>query len=572
MSENDIPADHPNNPEDNSNSIKLHENFIIKLTNENYKTIDRNAKQICKILQISSEHVNTINSTGLQLQLPPFCHANIISALDPSKYPNLFIFIIEEQNLNFLNENQDEKAKEVVEVLNEFGAARPLIIQQICETEIKSRFYYKGENSDQIVDIDQHCPKDYELYEMWKNILSSLDKELEPFEDKMLIQLSYIKDSSIILRFLRTLNVPESFFETLVRYIAVKGSKADLLAILDASFEDNGRVLSDQAQNYIQNVFEDESGIESDEVESDSEQLSDEDQNDPMEVSSSQSESEDSSQSVLLTAVQSSNLEIINFLITYWTHLIQQLPVDHQIRISTAAFDKNQHDVLSDLIEFSDFPFPNDFNNTNDQLSHGRLQSIIADRIKFHEVIEKEDYKEINNFINNNLSLKFIYSPQNVTAMKKAVYSQKYKIYYYLKSFGLCASEFNSLDQILDEKELSKSNDQAYIQKTESISDALRHESKSVLILCTRSLIHNKKVKKKDETKYRKFIKKWLEDVSKKAKIMIDVAASCENLVIIFDFESKFVRKFKNFSNFCKYCYGQGCRTDQNDQILSKDI
>jgi len=535
--------------DENNSKIQIDEKFIIKVKNENSKIIiDNNSKQNCKILQISSE-------LDIDQKLA------IISTLEPSEYPNLFIFFIEHQNGNFLNEILGTKAQQLEECLKKFGAARPLIIQQTCEAENKTKFYYKAENSSEIVNIDQHYDEDYELYEQWQHILSSLEKELQPFVDEMLIKLSYTKDSSIILRFLRTLNLSESFFETLVRFIPEKGSKADLLAILDASFEDNGRNLSDQAQNYIKQVFEDdESESESDEVESDSEQLSneelelkepsDEDQDDPMDELSSQSGSEDSSQSVLLTAVQHSNQEIIDYLVSYCTHLLQQLPVDHQIRISTAAFDKNQHDVLSDLLEFSDFPFPEDFNVSHDQVIHDRLQQIFTDRINFHEAIEQEDYKEIKDFIENNLTLKFIYSPQNITAMKKAIDSKKYKIYFYLKSFGLCASEFRNLGEVLDETELNIANDQANIQKTESINEALPNTSKSVLILCTRSLIHNRKVKKEDETKYRKHIKKWLEDINKIAGNMLEVAASCENLVIIFDFESKFVRIFDNFFIF----------------------
>jgi len=530
----------PSNSSDNSveNSIKFDKNFIIKLAYENNKVIiDRSTKQTFKILKISSE-------------LDIDQKMTIISALKPSEYPNLFIFIIEHTNGKFINENQGTKAQQLEELLSKFGAARPLIIQQLFEAENKTKFYYKDENLSQIVDIDQHYPEDYELCEMWQHILSSLDKELRPVEDEMLIKLSYIRDSSIILRFLRTLNVPESFFETLVRYNAESGSKADFLATLDASFEDNGRVLSDQAQNYIQNVFDedDESGTESDEVESTSEKASDEDQDDRMDGTFTKNE--DSTQSVLLAAVQHSNQEIIDYLVTYWTPLIQQLPVKHQIRITTAAFDTNQLDVLCDLLEFSDFPFTKDLDVTNDQVSHERLQNIITDRIKFHEVIEQENEKEIKDFIENNLSLKFIYSPKNITAMKKAVDLQNYKIYYYLKSFGLCASEFDDLEDVLNEKELKKANDQAIIQKNESISDALRNASKSVLILCTRSLIHNRKVRKEDEKKYREHIKQWLEDINKIASIILDVTASCENLVIIFDFESKFVRIFDNFFIF----------------------
>jgi len=535
MSENDLPTHHANNPEDES--IKFNESFVIKLTNENFNIIDRNARQNCKILQISSE-------LDIDHKLA------IISTLEPSEHSNLFIFLIEHQNENLLNKDQGTKSQQLEEHLIKFGTARPLIIQQIFEAENETKFYYKGENSCEIEDIIQQYGEDCELHENIKNKLRSLlDEKLQPFEDEMLKKLSFIKDNSIILRFLRTLNIQEAFFGSMVLEIAENGSKADLLAVLDASFEENGRVLNNQAQSYIQDVYEDdESGSESDEVESSSEQVSDEDQDDPMDGTSARNE--DSSQSVLFTAVKHSNKEIVDFLITYCSDLIQQLPVEHQIRISTAAFDNNQLYVICDLLEFSDFPFPKDFDITNNQINNEKLQSIIADRIKFHEVIEEENCKEIKEFIDKNLRLRFIYSPQNITAMKKAIESKKYKTYYYLKSFGLIASEFRNLDEVLDENELKKANEQAIIQKNESISDALRNTSKSVLILCTRSLIHNRKVKKEDETKYRKHIKKWLEDVNKIAAIMIDVAASCENLVIIFDFESKFVRKFENFFIF----------------------
>jgi len=508
------------------NLIKFDENFIIKLSNE---LNDKNVKQKCKILQISPE-------LDIDQKLA------IISTLKPSEYPNLFIFIIEHPNVNILNENQGSKAQQLVEHLTKFGADRPLIIQQSCEVETQTKFYYKAENSSQTVDIDR---EDYELYEKMQNTLSDLDgREFQSFEDKLLKRLSNIIDSSIMLRFLRTLNLPEAIFGSLVLQIAKNGSKADLLAILDALFENNGRILNDQSQNYIKCVF---IANESDETELNSEKASDEDQDDPMDGTSTKNEN--SSRSILLAAVQNSNKDIIDYLIKYWTPLIQQLPFEHQIKISTTALDKNQLDVLCDLLELSDFPFPDDFSTKANQVNHERLQSIITNRIKFHEAIEQENYEEINDFIENNLSPKFIYSPQNITAMKKAIVSKKYKIYYYLKSFGLCASEFRNLEEVLDKTELKRANDQANVQKTESISDALHHASKSVLILCTKALIHNRKVKKEEVTKYREHIKKWFENINKITSIMLDVAASCENLVIIFDFESKFVSKF----NSCLY-------------------
>ena len=73
------------------------------------------------------------------------------------------------------------------------------------------------------------------------------------------------------------------------------------------------------------------------------------------------------------------------------------------------------------------------------------------------------------------------------------------------------------------------------------MDEALRQSNRTVSILCHKSLIHNRKVKKENEIKYRQHIKQWFEDIYKIAQAMLDVAASCENLVIVFDFESIFV-------------------------------
>lgn len=559
MSEEDSSSHEDNNSAENS--IKFDNRFHIKLTNEsNLTTFDRSAKQNCKILQISS---------SLDIN-------EVLSALKPSEYPKLFILII--QSGNTFNGNPE--AVKGLEINHKFynplygnlrpcinvirlysrnfvpiparqpepwlrsfsswnATSRPFIILQTCEAADENiKFYYKSENSTEFVDIEVHYSVDYNLYEYWKETIESLlDQELDSFEDGVLKKLSSIKDSSIILRFLRTLNLVEAFFGTIILKVAENGSKGDLLAVLDASFEDNGRILNNQAQNYIQFVFE--ADVDEMKEELDSEHPSDDDQNDLMDKTFSQPKIEDSSESVLLAAVQNSNKEVIDYLITYWSHLIQELPVRHQIRISKAAFEQDQLDVLCDMLEISDFPFPEDFNH---QSNYEKLQKIITDRVKFHEGIKEKNYEKINEFINKNSNSKFIYSPQNITAMMQAIDAKNYKIYYYLKSFGFRATEFSDLNEVLNEMELKKAKIQANLQIKETTCEALCKPNRTVAILCFKSLIHNRKVKKEDEIKYRQSIKEWLRDIYKVAEVMLNVAATCENLVIVFDFESKFVR------------------------------
>jgi len=536
MSEDDSPSVDPKSSE--GNSIKFEEKFLIKLTNESIKVIERSAKQNCKILQISSKF-------DIDQKL------EIISTLTPSEYPNLFIFIFEHQTGNFFNDNQETKSRQLEEHLKNFGAARPLIILQKYIPENKINFYYKNKDSHQIVDIDHHYAEDYELYEYWKNKLSFLlDQELHPFEDELLKKLSCIKDSSIIVRFLRTLNLSEAFFGTLVLEVSENGSKADLLAVLDASFENKGRLLNNQAQNYIKNVFEDdESENESVDltyedqmdVKSDLREATDEEQDDPIDGTTLQFNNIDSNKSVFLKAVQHSNHEIIDFLITYWTHLIQQLPFQHQIRISTAAFETNQLDVLCDLLEISDFPFPKDFSMIEKQVNNKRLHQILNKKMKLKTAIKEEDFDKIDEFIKNNQNLKFIYNTDNNSALTEAVRVKKFSVFYYLKSLGFQGESCENVLEELDDEDKRQAVKQAAEQRRTNISKSLQDVHKSVLHLSARSLIHNRKIRKEQEIEYRRKIRSWLKDIQKIAPEMLDVAASCEDLKIIYDFESQYV-------------------------------
>ena len=103
-------------------------------------------------------------------------------------------------------------------------------------------------------------------------------------------------------------------------------------------------------------------------------------------------------------------------------------------------------------------------------------------------------------------------------------------------------TEFKNLQDYLKEKEFEKAIKISELQINEIAFDASRDESKSVLILCSKSSIHNIKGNKDHEVIYRQHIKKWLDDIYKVAPEILNVTASCEDLKIIFDFESIFVR------------------------------
>jgi len=328
----------------------------------------------------------------------------------------------------------------------------------------------------------------------------------------------------------------QNLFKKLILEVIKSGTKADLLTIFRAPVEHDGRVLSIEAQQYLSEVFYEEQ-LDNERMEhiEDTKVLNNDD-------SSIKSDYQTvlvgkSSSSILLTAIEHKNTEIIIYLITYWTHLIQQLPFDHQIKISTAAFETNQLDVLCDLLEIADFPFPKDF-EFDDEQEHDRLRKITLQRMAFTIAIKRENFDKINQFIDDNLNLKNAFSIDNETALTQAIDLKKFGVFYYLKSLGFQGKDCQDILNGLDKDEKMKATQQAVKQRRTNVKLALVNVHNSVLLLSTRSLIHNRKISKEQEAEYRKKIMNWFQDIHKIAPEMLDVAASCEYLKIIFDFES----------------------------------
>jgi len=504
--------------------IKLNEIFLIKLTKE-ITNLKKEAKESCKVLHFPSEH--TIDAVLEEL-----------TTINPAEYPNLFIFVIEVKNFAF----PDETVEKVKEQLLKFGTSRPIILQLTSESGNFTKFYYKEEMSTEFCSIDEH----QENFEDTKNfptfLCSFLDGNLgqaEDFEINMIELLPQVLNSSLILRFLRTLNLSDEFFGSMILEVPKKGSKIDFLAALDAPFESNGRMLSIKAQNYLSGLFYEDQPDDESTNDPEQEQV----QNEASSIDQKDSHSETSSlssnsPSVLLIAVEHQNNEVIDYLITYWSHLIQQLPFKHQIRISTAAFKSDQIDVLCDLLEISDFPFPENFQT--EAIKYERLNKIATERTQFSSWIKEEHFDNIDEFIDNKSNLRIAYNPVNKSALKQSVELKMFEIYFHLRSHGYRASEFDCLEEILNGNELKQANQFKIQQRKKNVNEALRDPQNSVHLMLTRSSIHNKRICKQQEAEYREKIRKWFEDIRniKFGTEFLNVVASCDKLRIIFDFES----------------------------------
>jgi len=482
-------------------SIKINQKYVInQIKNQN---TGQESKKNCKILKFSADwSFNDVLTT--------------IDSLKPAEYPHLFIFITHVPQSTY-NEIVHEQLKENV---LKFGSGRPLIMQLISENENGSKIFYKIKASNQFLIIDDH---EAELLNFPSFLSALLNGKFKNF-DEIIKHLKTIQNSSLILRFLRTLELSEEFFKTLVLKCAACGSKNDLLAALDAPFEEDGKKLSITSQKYLSTIFDDN-------------QSDDDDDTDDEAATTSTQQS-----SVLLTAIENKNKAVIECLITLWSNLIQKLPFHYQVKISTTAFETGQFDVLCDLLNTADFPFPEDFRLGNDK-SHEKIQKVVAGRTKLITAVTDGDFEKIDDLARKYYNLKFGYNINNNSAMKEALNSNKPAIFYYLKNYGFKADDCEELLQKLSQKEIDRAQRQAAIQKTVNIENCLRNSQQSVLMLSTMSYIHNKKITKPTETDYRDKIRKWYGTINKVAPEVLDVAVMNDSLKIIYDFESETVSK-----------------------------
>ena len=484
----DILADH--------HGFKVNENFVLKFQKGN-KNVTKDIKDSCKVLHFSMEL--TFDKV-----------LSKISKLDSKQYSQLFIFNICATNLMFCAKQHEEfydKLKKIQKKLIKFADTRPIILQMISEDKNVIKIYYREQMSKHFTTID-HQQGESEYSDVFSSFLYTFfNGKFNNSEIDVLNAVREFENSSIILRFLQTLQLSDCVFGSLVMDMAREGSKAEFLAALDSPFDSNGRILSIRAQKYISDVFGDDNPENDD--------------------------------SVLLKAVENENTEVTDYLITYWTHLIQQLPFKHQVQISTAAFETNQLDVLCDLLNIADYPFPKDFKL--DSIEHPRLSEIATERIAFKAAIESENFEKINEFINTNPDLKFIYNPSNNSALTEAVNLKKFGVFYYLKSLNFQGEKCDDILKKLSKEEKEQAVKLAIEQKKKNVNKAEDIAPKTVMLLSMRSSVHNSRTEKIQASKYREKIIKWFADIHKVAPKLIDVAASCDYLKIIFDFESDLV-------------------------------
>lgn len=480
----------------NNCAIPINNDLVIKLTKDNINSIDHETKRKGKILNFSSD----IDFNQILL---------ILSRLKPKYYPNLLIFIITDNNLRFSDVSlcvQTEKVAILHKFLSEFGKSRSVILQLTSSVENSNKIYYKEENDDDLVEL-KYQSEDLGTFDDFSTFLwFYCAQNLNNFETFVLEKLPQVKNSSLILRFLKTLTLSLDFWIELVEKCAQIGTKYDLLAAIDAPLDDKVTGQECDPENFLSWMI--------------------------------------GTTSVFHIAVQNSNLKITEFLVKTCTELIQQLPLDHQIEISTVAFATNQIEVLCDLLELVDFPFPKELNL--ESVSSKKLHKIIESRAKLHEILLTEDLKEIEKFASQNPKVKFAYNLNNKSALCSALDSKKFQSFFLLQSLRYEDKEIEHYSNKLnDEDDKKKATKFAAVQRRQNANISTQCAENVVQLLLAKSFIYNRNITNEPNDKVSEIIKKWFNEINKTSfgPMLLNAAMQCENLKIIFDFECDSVSK-----------------------------
>lgn len=471
-----------------------------------------------------------------------------IDCLNCEVYLNLFVFIIDVANAGLkVAENTPKKAKSdslVDEIKNEifkFGKERPIILQLTSVNENLTRFCYKDAGPSElkeIVDVQEIISESIDfpfiLNEFLYNGINSAVELASKF-------FQSISNSTLILRLFMIFELNESNWNKLILKCAEYGSVDDLMAVLDEPFSSEKRIISINSQFLHQTFFE--YHFESDEKSSE----------DARNSSVYNTEEKSLYTSVLFKAINQKNKNVTDYLINYCTYIIKLLPFDQKVKISTIAFNTQQFKILCILIDKTDFPFPR--NIRADEIENENLREIVEKRKNLKAAIKANDTDKILKFIENNSSIKIGYNIKNQSAMKVALYKSKFKAFYFLKSHGFTQPKFdNSSERIHYQKQLQNAEKFKLKQRENNVNDCIYNNSKTVNVLFNKSVIFNIKGCKGDEVIYWTKIREWLENIYKIAecKLMLDIAASCNELKLIFDFENFTVRKIHKLPSSLK--------------------
>jgi len=442
--------------------------------------------------------------------------------LELTKHQNLFIIVID-------NHLPDGYVDMILNNLPALARKRPLLLQTILNDNT-TRIYFKDKDSDEFICIEKsEGIESIDDFTSFLKFVLHQGEDIIYYEEEILQELPIINDSELILKFIRTLDFSDEFlFKLALKYVK-EPPEINFLTLMNGFIDDEGKA---EAHTFLSDFLSWRVGITT----ADSITL-DIKNNNVKELTS-----------ILYSAVQNTNINIVNILVENYTNFIQNLPFEHQIDISTLAFQMNHFDILYALLEKADFPFPRNIGNQQQQpITDVKLCEIIESRKKFHDFVMAENKAEIEKFAKERRHLRYAYDQNNKSAFHQALDCKKFDAFFLLKAYGfkdikICYNE-DHLSAVEDKKKANKS---AVLQRTENVSISNKLENRFSMILSSRSIIYDRNTPTKDKEKYEKLIFKWFTEIykTKFGAMLMEAASQCEHLKIIFDFECDSVNLF----------------------------
>ncbi|XP_070504897.1 reticulocyte-binding protein homolog 1-like [Chironomus tepperi] len=477
--------------------MEYNKEYIISYTKTEYENINENQKLCCRVLKFTSEwtFVDLIDE--------------ISYIYNKKQYKNLFVFIVEcDDEIT----DKSDRFDVLESILIKFNKNRPLVLVLSSKNENDSRVYYKNEN--QKLEIQPDLDDFDNCLPFFKFIKSDNAKNLQL---KFLEKLPQIPRSSLILRLLRIFNFPKIFYKELIQKCAIKGSVDDIVAALNIWLDNVEESMTNEAVECLTEVS----------------YIAQSDNVSPDDVNNTNSHETETS--ILYLAVKNSKKDIVDFLINHCMEWIQKLPYDHQLMISTTAFNTNQLDVVCKLLD-CDYPFPDNINATD--VTDINLTAKINSRTNFHTAIIADNIYIVKRFIKNNPNLKIGFNTDNDSAIHQTICCKNDKIRCILQSHGYNPGKiYEKNEEFCNQQDGTAGR----IQRNNNVNSALQNDLVNILRLESRSFIHNNKnISKSTKHEYYNKIRSWYNDIykTKFGCKLIDVAAQCNNLKIIYDFES----------------------------------
>lgn len=145
-----------------------------------------------------------------------------------SIFPFLLAIIFDDEEIEeFLQPNQSPNNlfENILECLASFSVNRPFIIQKTSKYRNETKLFYKDENSPQFQCFDVYKKKPMNAKNFKDLFCIFMNEKIDNFEEKIVKAFPNVNNLNVIWDFLKTLELPEEFFNKIIIKCAEEGTQ-----------------------------------------------------------------------------------------------------------------------------------------------------------------------------------------------------------------------------------------------------------------------------------------------------------------------------------------------------------